>query len=465
MRVVVVNLPDIDGLNIIKDLYNGAWCRGGRIGGVVMPPLSLLYAYASVKPFVRQIKLIDAVFKGLSVDAVISRIKHYRSDFIIAHTSSYTLESDRLMLHIIRRALPEISIFLYGNLTGEQANQIVDVGAADFVCCQDPEEVLGELFEKLSGTMSFSDKIVGLHSKYNREHELRPLNDLDEKPIPDRKPILKYNYPNPLARTKKWTNMLTARGCLFHCPFCNTPGYYQQKYRRHSLDRVIKEILYLKGLGYKEIFFRDDLFHSGRIKEFCEALIEQKIKILWSCNLRADTIDEDTVGLMAKSGCHTLKFGVESGDPLTLTSLNKPSREQTIRIFNACKKNGIHTHGHFMIGLPGETYQQMKKTMEFVHELSPYTFSLGLFTPHPGSTFYDDLEQQGQLTKGVWKEAISNNPSEVDDETLKNMLRNAYMRFYLNPVRLVSYAVSGKNWKALYNAGMQFVRQFGRIRS
>lgn len=465
MRVMVVNLPDADGLNIIKDLYNGAWCRGGRIGGVVMPPLTLLYAYAAVKPFVSQIKLIDAVLRKLPIDAVIKRLKYYKTDFVIAHTSAYTLESDRLMLLNIRKAMPETGIFLYGNITGDQANELIDLEAADFVCCQDPEEILSELFEKLRGGAGFSEKIIGLHSKTNRDNEFRKLQELDKKPIPDRTPILKYKYPNPLARTKKWTNMLTSRGCLFRCPFCNTPGYYQHKYRRHSLDRVIEEILYLKSLGYQEIFFRDDLFYSGKIKEFCNALLEQNIKILWSCNLRTDTIDEETVELMAKSGCHTLKFGVESGDVKMLEDLNKPSREQTLKIFNACKKNGIHTHGHFMLGLPGETLEQMKKTLSFVHELSPYTFSLGLFTPHPGSDYFTELEKAGHLTKGVWKEYVQNNPSEVDDDQLRSMLKNAYLKFYLNPLRLIGYASSGQNWKALFQAGMQFLRQFGKIRS
>lgn len=458
MRVTALNLPDRSGANIIKDLYNGAWCKGGRIGGVSMPPLSLLYALAAATTEDTDARMVDGVQERLSGRKLVTRLAG--TELLIAHTSAYTLADDTLTLLELRRALPDTSFALFGNLLPEQANTLIDQGAADFVCRQDPEATFAELRECLVGPGRLSRPVAALHARDNPAPEPRAAVELDTLRPPDRSKIAHLRYRNPLARHAKWTTALTSRGCPFACTFCNTPGYYQRRYRRHGTEYVVEELKAIEKHGFKEVFFRDDLFHAGAVKALCEAMIRADLRLVWSCNHRVDTLDEETIRLMAKAGCHTIKFGVESGDDGVLVAIGKPVHARALETFALCRKYGIRTHAHLIIGLPGESRAQMESTVELLEKLSPYTFTMGMFTPHPGSALHDKMKKDGTLVGGQWKERVVGNPSQVSDVELRALLRRTYLRFYLSPGRLASYALDVRRLPDLAGAGTRLVRDF-----
>ena len=462
MKLTVVNLPDEAGGNITKDLFNGAWCRGARIGNTCMPPLSLLYAYTAVAPHTSRKELIDAVYEKLSVGALARRVRP-DTDLIIAHTGGYVLHGDTAALLTLRRAIPNATVAVFGNLAPSQANGLIAKGAAHFVCPQDPEEILAEMATKLEGTGRLSAPVLGLLGADSDRATERELLPLDDKPVPDRTPILSNRYTNLLATTDRWTTALASRGCPYRCTFCNTPGYYDCGYRCHSIDYVLHELRTLLSLGYREVFFRDDLFYAGRVAEFCEVLLSSDIDLAWSCNQRVDTLDEPTVALMARAGCHTIKFGVESGDDAILAGIQKPSFRRTEEQFAACARQGVRTHAHLMIGLPGESREQMERTIALVSRLDPYTFTLNLFTPHYGSALYEELSRTGVTVGGQFKERVKNNPSLVSDEELHALLRRAYLRYYMSPRRILRYARNNRQWGKLAKAGWRLLRDFTKV--
>jgi DNA processing protein len=120
--------------------------------------------------------------------------------------------------------------------------------------------------------------------------------------------------------------MIATRGCPGQCTFC-FGSFLGKKIRMHSPDYLIEEIKYLqKNYGIKEILFYDDTFTTFRekVKEFCSKIIQQKIDITWVCFSRVDTIDEDTLKLMKKAGCHQIMYGIESGSEEILKNINNP---------------------------------------------------------------------------------------------------------------------------------------------
>ncbi len=457
MNITTVNLPDRDGQNIIKDLFNGAWCRGARIGGAAMPPLSLLYASTAARATGINGRFVDAALEGLVGDALAHRLAG--TDVLLAHTSNYTLANDEATLVTLRRALG-CRVALFGNLEAPTANRLVDEGVADWVCRQDPEEAFAELAQVLATGVKPHGPIAALHLAGVTAPPLRPLGPLDDKPVPDRAPIRSHRYRNPLSVTSDWTTALTSRGCQFACGFCNTPGYYGRTYRRHSPAYVVDELRYLRTLGYAEVFFRDDLFFAGKVDELCEAMIRADLRLAWSCNHRVDTLDEPTLRLMRRAGCHTIKFGVESGDDTVLAGLGKPVHAQAEWTFAQCRQIGIRTHAHLMIGLPGETRAQMEQTVRLLHRLSPYSFTMGMFTPHPGSAFHDRLVAEGRTVGGDWKDRVRGNPSAVSDDELDALLRRTYLSFYLAPRRVFRYARDVRKWAQFASVGLQMVRGF-----
>ncbi len=457
MLITTLNLPDGAGGNITKDLFNGAWCRGARIGGTSMPPLSLLYAATSIRTARASERFVDAVWEGLSGDAVLRRLEG--SDVVVAHTSNYTLADDRKMLSTLRAGLG-CRIALFGNLDGAVANELVANNVADWVCCGDPEEAFAELGSALTGSDDRAFMIAGLHSAGVLEPARRPLGDLDDKPVPDRTPILGRRYRNPLAVTSRWTTALTSRGCPFNCGFCNTPGYYGRNYRLHSLEYVLDELRCLSRMGWREIFFRDDIFRAGHVEEFCEGLLRTDLRLKWSCNHRVDTLNEKTLALMRDSGCHTVKFGVESGDDEILAAIGKPCRRRAEETFDICRRLGIRTHAHLMIGLPGETTEQIESTVRLLKRIEPYSFSMGMFTPHPGSLFYERLGSEGVVVGGAWKDRVQGNPSAVADDELDAILRRTYLSYYLSPRRMFLYARDFRKWAELADVAIQMLRRF-----
>ena len=435
MRVLIVNLPDPDGRNVIKDLFNGAWCRGARIGGTMFPPLPLLYAYSVAKTLASELRFLDAVREGLRADAVVTQADE--TDVLICHSAHYTWRDDLHLLSRLKSRKPSLRIFLFGNVEPSLARNAVASEVVDALCLQDPERVLGQWLQALAHTPAEDISLDGLITRANLNPKVAEAGDLDELPIPDRTPILGLRYPNPMAQTTTWTTMLTGRGCLHRCSFCNTPGYYEGRYRLHGIRRVLEELSVLTDLGYREIYFRDDLFRVGHQQEFYEAVRGLRRSISFVVNLRADTVDEATIRGMAQAGCHTMKFGVESGDETMLARLQKPDKKRTLETFALCRRYGVRTHAHFMIGLPGETKEQMERTLAFIEELNPFTFSLGLFTPHPGSRLYDELSTRNALPQGRWKEALIGNVSAVEDDELHRLLRKTYLRFLRQSPSLV----------------------------
>lgn len=457
MNVTTVNLPDRDGQNIIKDLFNGAWCRGARIGGTGMPPLSLLYAATAARAAGINGRFVDAVREGLAGEALVHRLRG--TDVLLAHTSNYTLAHDEALLRMLRLSLG-CRVALFGNLEAPTANRLVDAGVADWVCRQDPEEAFAELAQALAASGRPAGPIAALHAAGVATPPPHPPGPLDDKPVPDRTPIRSFCYRNPLSVTRDWTTALTSRGCPFACGFCNTPGYYGRTYRRHSSAYVVEELRYLRALGYAEVFFRDDLFFAGKVGELCEAMIRADLRLVWSCNHRVDTLDEPTLRLMHRAGCHTIKFGVESGDDTVLASLGKPVHVRAEQAFEQCRRIGIRTHAHLMIGLPGETRTQMEQTVRLLHRLSPYSFTMGMFTPHPGSAFHNRLSADGFTVGGDWKDRVRGNPSAVSDDELDALLRRTYLSFYLAPRRVFRYARDVRKWAQFASAGLRMARGF-----
>ncbi len=145
------------------------------------------------------------------------------------------------------------------------------------------------------------------------------LKDLDSLPFQpwDIFNQLPYDYSCPWMDIKPVFTMNTSRGCPFDCAFCSVGSIWGEDYTFFSADRIIAEIEYLvKNYGAKGIYFREDNFtlNSGRIKEFCEKLLEKKLQISWACETRVDTLaHEEIFGLMNAAGCKAFYLGVESG--------------------------------------------------------------------------------------------------------------------------------------------------------
>src|SRR5262249_44650014 len=156
--------------------------------------------------------------------------------------------------------------------------------------------------------------------------------------------------------------------CPYPCTFCviGTLGF-----KTRPVADVLEEIDHLRDRGVREIFFMDQTFGIARARAFelCAALADRG-DLSWTAFTRPDTADDEMLGAMRRAGCHTLILGVESADDAVLAAYRKGYRSAVVRdAFERVRRHGLRTVGTFIIGLPEETEESLRRTLELAIEL------------------------------------------------------------------------------------------------
>ncbi len=204
--------------------------------------------------------------------------------------------------------------------------------------------------------------------------------------------ITRYNVPFLL---NPYISFYTTRGCPAMCTFCLWPQTHSgHRWRLRSSDDVAAEVRYAleQFPNIKEIFFDDDTFNyrKERTLDLCAKL--KPLKFTWSCTSRVTT-DYDTLKAMKDSGCRLLIVGFESGDQQILKNIKKGATIDMAQRFVAnCKKLGLVIHGDYIIGLPGETPETVRKTIDFAKRMDTETIQVSIAAPYPGTELYSYLQ-------------------------------------------------------------------------
>jgi len=181
----------------------------------------------------------------------------------------------------------------------------------------------------------------------------------------------------------------TSRGCPFRCTFCSVREVWGKSYRTMSAGRVLEEVeRVIRDYGVDGVYFREDHFtlDRKRLVRFAEMLLSRSVRIKWACEARADSLDDETMKIIARSGCAWLYVGVESGVPRLLELIEKgETLDDFRRMFAAARRHGISTYASFIVGLPSETPAERLRTVRFARELRPDSFSFNVFVGLPNT--------------------------------------------------------------------------------
>ena len=242
--------------------------------------------------------------------------------------------------------------------------------------------------------------IKGISYRMNGEAIHNPLRDfikdLDDIPFPARELLLNKKHYD----SEDMGLIMTSRGCPYNCAFCAT-SIWKRKVRYRSIDKVIEEIqLIMNQYGTRQFTLKDDSFtvNRKRVLEFCQKLIERKIKINWECNTRVDHVDEELLKKMKEAGCNSIKVGIETGSKRVLELMNKRiTLSQCREAAKLFKKVGIYWTGYFMMCIPTETKEEIYQTMKFMQELKPDFASFSVYEPYPGTELFDIGIEEGLI--------------------------------------------------------------------
>jgi radical SAM superfamily enzyme YgiQ (UPF0313 family) len=188
----------------------------------------------------------------------------------------------------------------------------------------------------------------------------------------------------------------------------------------------------------REIFFDDDTFNyqKARTIDLCGKL--KPLKFTWSCTSRVTT-DYDTLKAMKEAGCRLLIVGYESGDPQILKNIKKGATiDMALRFTANCKKLGLIVHGDFIVGLPGESPESIRKTIEFAKRLDNETIQVSIAHPYPGTEFYEYAKNNNLISIGsMTDEGGHQLPKviypELDEAALLDWVERFYGEYYFRP--------------------------------
>jgi anaerobic magnesium-protoporphyrin IX monomethyl ester cyclase len=192
----------------------------------------------------------------------------------------------------------------------------------------------------------------------------------------------------------------SVRGCPYRCAFCNYPYLFDDtKFRTKSALKMVNDWKKYDEMGAEYVTCLDSLFTmpKSRLKEFCEGLINNNIKLKWICYARTDDLcDEEIVELMVKSGCIQVHIGIESGDENILTNMNKRTDPITNELaIKNCHKYHLTTIVTLIVGFPGETSETIDRTIYFLERAPIDFFFIAVFSVRvPGVPILSDLNRK-----------------------------------------------------------------------
>jgi tRNA A37 methylthiotransferase MiaB len=224
------------------------------------------------------------------------------------------------------------------------------------------------------------------------------IDNLDCLPFPDRETLL----GSDTYTSEDMGLLMGSRGCPYSCSYCATQ-IWTRKVRYRSLANILEEIIYVhRQYGTRQFTFKDDSFtvNKKRVMEFCSKLMSTDIKINWDCNTRVDLVDLELLGTMKKAGCNSIKVGIESGSERILKLMDKGiTLERVLESAKLFRNVGIHWTAYFMMGIPTETKEDIKKTLDLLYEIKPSFASIGVYEPFPGTKLFDIGVERGLVNR------------------------------------------------------------------
>ncbi len=302
------------------------------------------------------------------------------------------------------------------------------------------------------------------------------IDDLDSLPFSDISlyDISRYHCSKLVSKGTPVLHMETSRGCPNNCSFCNK-SIFRRQFRTKSPQRVIDEIKYFIKHGAGELRVIDDQFATdiNRAKEICRLILEENIKIPWNLanGVRVDRVDQEFLDLAKKAGCYQVGIGFESGDQNSLNSIDKGiTLEQAAKCMEMVKKSDLESVGFFMLGLPADTEESMKKTINFAVKMMP-TFAKATVTlPLPGTRLFAQYEKEGRIKTHDWSKYNFHKIADVyehpnlSQETLRRYYNLFYRRFYFNPrflsMRFLKSLRDRTFWRDVYYGLKTFLPDF-----
>jgi anaerobic magnesium-protoporphyrin IX monomethyl ester cyclase len=430
MRICLINPPRI---------HPKSWGKPN-----VFQPLELAYVAALLEGQ-HKVHIIDAPTEGrknleemdgtkyrvgLANKEIAERVKRWSPDVVEIHIPfSGWWKTAYEVASTVKSIDKDIITVLSGLYPSARTEDSLMHPNIDFVVIGEAEYTMSELVQALEqrATANFKE-IEGIGYLKNGETVVTPprpaIQNLDELPFPARQLLPMEDYfiaakENPPRGEihKPWTMMITSRGCPYHCIFCSIHVVMGRKWRGRSPENVVEEIEnVVDTYGVKQIDFLDDnmTLNTKRMEAICDLMVEKGLDIEWYTpnGVRADTLDKNLLRKMKASGCRKIRIAPESGVQRVVDKIIKKDLDLK-KVENAVvlsKKVGIKVGCFFIIGLIGETKEDIEATIKYAYKLRRLgadSFYFSYATPLYGTELYEQATRGGFIRDCFSDEALA----------------------------------------------------------
>jgi radical SAM superfamily enzyme YgiQ (UPF0313 family) len=471
--ILLVNPPTPDG---------GLWIRTQhRVGrrtreNMVWPQVSLAQMAALLHPTYK-VKIIDANAERIDWETFTRLLDEHKPRYYLTQVTAPTLENDMFGC-FLAKARGATTIAFGTHVTPIPGETMRPYPALDYVLLGEPDLTLRDLLDHLDNKFDqrpaeieelfrkhdptydpaigpdgsvIMNGIKGLTWRQGDEivvNANRPfIADLNDMPMPMHDLLPLQEYRMPLIKGP-FTFIVTSRGCPAGCTYCIKHVSYQFGTRLRSPELLVEEMWRLKKLGIHNIHMYADLFTVNReqVVNLCKLMIDENIQIRWTCNSRVDYVDLEMLDLMGKAGCWLISWGIESGNEQILRHARKGAYpDKAERALRWAKEAGIKNWGYFIIGLPGETEETIRQTIDFSKKLPLDIALFHVAAPYPGTPFFFEVVKNNWFRPGTRWEQVDMDKGTVLDypglpaERLLYWQKRAFREWALRPGPIVTY--------------------------
>jgi anaerobic magnesium-protoporphyrin IX monomethyl ester cyclase len=374
-------------------------------------PLGALYAAACVRDRGYRVALFDAMLAASEAEWSTALDRH-TPRFAVIYEDNFNYLSKMCLLRMRQAALTMIdaarrrgiTTIVAGADASDHPSTYLDRGA-DFVVAGEGEVTLVDLLDTLTGTRTEPlETVKGLWRRDAGGATVRTaareiIRGLDQLPFPawDLVDVDRYRAIWRARHGYFSMNLVTTRGCPYHCNWCAKP-IYGQRYTARSPEHVVAEMAWLKAAYQPDhLWIADDIFglKPGWIEQFAARLQERDAAIPFKCLLRADQVTDAVARALSEAGCRTAWLGAESGSQRILDAMEKGTRvEQIAEATRLLHAAGVEVGFFLQFGYPGETRDDIHRTLEMVRTCAPDDIGVSVSYPLPGTTFYQRVQAQ-----------------------------------------------------------------------
>jgi len=442
---------------------------------LMTPPLGILSLAAVLRQNGHRVMVLDARFRPREHTWIREKLEVFSPDMVGLSAMTQEAESmDRLAA--FSRTIPSVKLVVAGG-PHPSAYPMETAGNTSIDCL-----VIGEGEETMLELVSRAERgegIAGVPGTAARENgqvayaDPRPfIENIDQIPMPawDLIDLDQYGRMKRMGNLprRKYAALFTSRGCPYRCAYCHK--LFGKQFRPRTADNILGEMEHLyRAYGVREFEIDDDIFNLDRerVFEVCGGIIARglKVKLAFPNGLRGDLLDGEILRLLKAAGTYFIAMAVETASPRLQKLIEKNlDLERIVRVAAECRRLGITTLGFFMLGFPGETRQELDRTIDFAVR-SPFDFaSFFVVSPIRGTDLFRLAGEGPRIASAQDYQSLDyhqgrHNMSQLPDRDLYRRQRRAYLDFY---VRRIPVFVSRGLWRRV--SWTDGIKQFiGRI--